>query len=224
MLWLVYKMLYKWKICKKEKNSLPPTNAIKFQMHLQCSQNVQIVQYKLIFLEIFFLFHKSLYGSDHFRKWKYLLILEFLTICATSLKLHFLGDFRATPSKEYSNFSRYLKVIFVNLIVNQIQKVFPIFFVQTLKSTKKPTSFDVSNYPNFHETCKMTPLRCVQLKEIEAQQQWQNLDQPNENYQNLGRHQMFTFFRQTNFTKNFVKMIWRKKDTDTVFRRRKMYV
>lgn len=157
-------------------------------------------------------------------KWKYLLILEFLTICATSLKLHFLGDFRATPSKEYSNFSRYLKVIFVNLIVNQIQKVFPIFFVQTLKSTKKPTSFNVSNYPNFHETCKMTPLRCVQLKEIEAQQQWQNLDQPNENYQNLGRHQMFTFFRQTNFTKNFVKMIWRKEDTDTVFRRRKMYV
>ena len=102
---------------------------------------------------------------------------------------------------------RYLKVIFVNLIVNQIQKVFPIFFVQTLKSTKKPTSFDFSNYPNFHETCKMTPLRCVQLKEIEAQQQWQNLDQPNENSQNLGRHQMFTFFRQTNFTKNFVKMI-----------------
>ena len=90
-------------------------------------------------------------------KWKYLLILEFLTICATYLKLHFLGDFRATPSKEYSNFSRYLKVIFVNLIVNQIQKVFPIFFVQTLKSTKKPTSFNVSNYPNFHETCKMTP-------------------------------------------------------------------
>ena len=98
-----------------------------------------------------------------------------MTICATYLKLHFLGDFRATPSKEYSNFSRYLKVIFVNLIVNQIQKVFPIFFVQTLKSTKKPTSFDFSNYPNFHETCKMTPLRCVQLKEIEAQQQWQNL-------------------------------------------------
>ena len=85
------------------------------------------------------------------------MILEFLTICATYLKLHFLGDFRATASKEYSNFSRYLKVIFVNLIVNQIQKVFPIFFVQTLKSTKKPTSFDVSNYPNFHETCKMTP-------------------------------------------------------------------
>ena len=121
------------------------------------------------------------------------MILEFLTICATYLKLHFLGDFRATASKEYSNFSRYLKVIFVNLIVNQIQKVFPIFFVQTLKSTKKPTSFDVSNYPNFHETCKMTPLRCVQLKEIEAQQQWQNLDQPYENSQNLGRHQMFTF-------------------------------
>ena len=160
-------------------------------------------------------------------KWKYLLILEFLTICATSLKLHFLGDFRATPSKEYSNFSRYLKVIFVNLIVNQIQKSFSNIFcanTKDSKSTKKPTSFDVSNYPNFHETCKMTPLRCVQLKEIEAQQQWQNLNQPNENSQNLGRHQIFTFLRQTNFTKNFVKMIWRKKDTDTVFRRRKMYV
>ena len=102
-------------------------------------------------------------GLIIFEKWKYLLILEFLTICATYLKLHFLGGFRATPSKEYSNFSRYLKVIFVNLIVNQIQKVFPIFFVQTLKSTKKPTSFDVSNYPNFHETCKMTP-QCVHWK------------------------------------------------------------
>ena len=55
---------------KGKKNSLPPTNAIKFQMHLQCSQNVQIVQYKLKFLEIFFLFHKSHYGSDHFRKMK----------------------------------------------------------------------------------------------------------------------------------------------------------